>query len=88
MNNDVWGNFILYKTMKIIKKVTTETYSDAEDIVEAFDMEKIFHDLRQGDLFITQYFNLLIFETTKWDCPKDVIKYKKIVEKKHAYKFL
>lgn len=82
--------------MKIIKEVARETYSDAEDIVEAFDMEEIFHDLRQGDLSITQYFNLLtcywqqldIFETTKWNCPTDVIKYKKIIEKKHAYKFL
>lgn len=59
MNNDVWEHFILYKTMKIIKKVTRETYYDAEDIVKAFDMEKIFHDLRQDDLSITPYFNLL-----------------------------
>ena len=29
-----------------------------------------------------------MFETTKWDCPMDAIKYKKIVEKKLIYKFL
>ena len=29
-----------------------------------------------------------MFETTKWDCPTDAIKYKNIVEKKQIYKFL
>ena len=29
-----------------------------------------------------------MFETTKWDCPMDAIKYKKIIEKKQTYKFL
>ena len=29
-----------------------------------------------------------MFETTKWDCPMDAIKYKKNVEKKLIYKFL
>ena len=45
---------------------------------------------------ITQYFSRLprywqqlnTFETTKWDCPTDAVKYKKIVEKKRIYKFL
>lgn len=65
MNNDVGGNSILYKMMKKIKEVARETYSDAEDIVETFDMEEIFHDLRQGDLFhsIFQSLNLLLAAT-------------------------
>ncbi|GAV80883.1 hypothetical protein CFOL_v3_24342, partial [Cephalotus follicularis] len=28
-----------------------------------------------------------MYETTKWDCPTDAAKYKKIVEKKQSYKF-
>lgn len=29
-----------------------------------------------------------MFETTKWDCLMDAIKYKKIVKKKQTHKFL
>ncbi|RVW47647.1 hypothetical protein CK203_115958 [Vitis vinifera] len=77
-----------FKGWKEVKYI----YSDIEDTTEAFEIEGILHDLRQGDLFATQYFNLLarywqqldMFETIKWDCPMDAIKYKKIVEKKQT----
>ena len=91
INNETRGNFILYEMTQEIQEVKY-IYSDIEDTTEAFEIEGILHDLRQGDLFATQYFNLLarywqqldMFETIKWDCPMDAIKYKKIVEKKQT----
>lgn len=79
-----------------IWEVARETYYDIEDTIETFEIKGILHGLCQGDSFATQYFSLLtcywqqldMFETTKWDCLMDAIKYKKIVKKKQTHKFL
>ncbi|GAV73455.1 UBN2_3 domain-containing protein [Cephalotus follicularis] len=96
MTNNVGDNFIFYETAQETWEAVREAYSDTEDAVEAFKIEGILHDFRQGDLPVTQYFNHLtrywqqqdMYETTKWDCPTDAAKYTKIVEKNRTYKFL
>ncbi|GAV74420.1 UBN2_3 domain-containing protein, partial [Cephalotus follicularis] len=96
MTNDVGENFILHETTQEIWEAARKTYSDTEDTTEAFEIEGILHDFLKGDLPVTQYFSHLtrywqqldMYETTKWNCPTDAAKYKKIVEKKRIYKFL
>ncbi|KAL6340067.1 hypothetical protein AAG906_038902 [Vitis piasezkii] len=56
-----------------LTKMARETFFDIKDITEAFEIEWILRDLQQGDLFVTQY-----FKTTKWHCPTNAIKYRKI----------
>ena len=58
---------------KSIWEATRETYSDTEDTTESFEIERILHYLRQGELSVIEYFSLLtrywqqldMFETTK-----------------------
>ena len=90
MNNDIGGNFLLYEIAKEIQDVARETYSDSENTIELFEIQGIFHDLRQGDSLVTQYFNLLtrnwrqldMLEINDWDCPTNAD------GKKRVYKFL
>ena len=96
MTNEIGENFLLYVTAKDIWDVAKETYSSFDNSSELFDVESILHDLCQGDLTVTQYFNTLtrnwqqldMFEEYDWNCPEYGIKYRKIIEKKRLYKFL
>ena len=57
MTNEVGENFILYETAQEIWIAAKETYSNTKDAAEAFEIEGILHDFRQGDLIITHYFS-------------------------------
>jgi hypothetical protein len=59
MTNKIGENFLLYGTAKEIWNATRETYSSSENTSELFKIEAALHDLCQGDLSITQYFNTL-----------------------------
>ena len=96
MTTEVGENFLLYKTAKEIWDAARETYSSSENTSELFEVETRLHDLRQGELTVTQYFNTLtrywqhldMFEIYSWKCPDDSALYKKIVEQKRTFKFL
>ncbi|KAJ0046448.1 hypothetical protein Pint_05386 [Pistacia integerrima] len=96
MNMDIGENFLAFETAKEIWDAAKETYSDIENTSEVAEIERILHDLRQGDLTVTQYFNILtcnwcqldMYEVHNWSCTTDGLLYKKIVEKKLVYKFL
>ena len=96
MNTDIGENFLLYGTTKEIWDAARETYSNFENTSEIFEIEATLHDLRQGDLSVTQYFNILschwqhldMFEVHTWKCPEDTALYQKIVEQKRTFKFL
>ena len=96
MNNDIGENFLLYRTAREIWEATKEAYSNNENTSELFEIESILHDLRQGELSVTQYFNTLtrhwlqldMFEELNWNCTEDGVKYKKIVEQRRVFKFL
>jgi hypothetical protein len=96
MTNEIGENFLLYGTAKEIWEAARETYSSSENTSELFEIEAVLHDLRQGELSITQYFNTLcrhwqhldMFEIHSWNCPKDTILYRRIVEQKRTFKFL
>lgn len=59
MNVDIVENFLLYQTAQEIWEVVRETYSSSENSSGQFAIKCIFHDLRQGDLIVTQYFKTL-----------------------------
>ena len=59
MTYEVGEDFILYETTQEIQAAAKETYSDTKDTAEAFEIEGILHDFRQGDLTVTQYFSQL-----------------------------
>nr|CAD1831090.1 unnamed protein product [Ananas comosus var. bracteatus] len=96
MMPDIGENFLSFETAKEIWDAAKETFSDAENTSEVVEIEGILHDLRQGDLTVTQYFNILTrnwrqldtYEVHKWSCTTDASLYKQIVEKKRVYKFL
>lgn len=96
MTNEIGENFLLYETAKEIWDAVKETYFNNENTSLLFEVESILHDLRQGNMSVTQYFNTLtrhwqqidLYEELEWKCPDDGLKYKKIVDKKRVYKFL
>ena len=95
MTTEVGENFLIHKTAKEIWDAR-EMYSSSENTSELFKVETRLHDLRQEDLNVTQYFNILtgywqhldMFEIYSWKCLDDSALYKKIVEQKRTFKFL
>lgn len=96
MTTEIGENFLLYSTAREIWEAVRETYSDSENTSELFEIEGKLHELRQGDMQVTQYFTQLsrlwqqlhMFKNRKWDCTSDSLTYKKIVETKRVFKFL
>lgn len=96
MNNEIGENFLLYKTAKDIWDAAKVSYSSSENTSEIFEIEGKLHDLRQGDLSVSQYYNALtrywqqldMFESHNWKCSEDSALFKKIVEQKRTFKFL
>ncbi|KAI9162379.1 hypothetical protein LWI28_026726 [Acer negundo] len=96
MINDIGENFLLYETAKEIWDAAKQTYSNSDNTAELFGIESTLHDLRQGELTVTQFFNMLtrnwqqldMFEKHKWGCSTDGVLYKEIVEQKRVFKFL
>ena len=90
MTNEIGENFLLYNTAHDKRDVAKEFYSSKENTSEIFEIETTLHDLRQGDLSVTQYYNLLsrywqqldVFEEHQWGCTDDAKKFREIVEKK------
>ncbi|KAL5564556.1 hypothetical protein UlMin_027720 [Ulmus minor] len=78
----------------LINSMTTEV--GEKNTSELFEIEPRLHDLRQGELTVTQYFNILtrywqqldMFEIHSWKCFNDSALYKKIVDQKRTFKFL
>ena len=96
MVNEIGENFLLYSTAKEIWDAARDTYSSSDNTSELFSVESMLHDLRQGEMSVTNYFNMLtrywqqldLFEVHEWRCKEDRTQYQKIVETKRIFKFL
>ncbi|RVW35969.1 Retrovirus-related Pol polyprotein from transposon TNT 1-94 [Vitis vinifera] len=96
MTVDIGENFLSFDTAKEIWDTAKETFSYKENTSEIIQIEGILHDLCQGNLTVTEYFNTLTrlwrqldtFEIHNWNCVTDGFLYKKIVEGKRVFKFL
>ena len=74
MNNAIGRIFLLYTTAKVWDE-TKKVYLSNENTTKLFERESVLQDLHQGDLQVTQYFNLLtrywqllMYETHDWNC--------------------
>ena len=96
MVNEIGENFLLYSIAKEIWDAARDTYSSSDNTSELFSVESMLHDLRQGEMSVTNYFNMLtrywqqldLFEVHEWRCKEDRTQYQKIVETKRIFKFL
>ena len=96
MEIDVGQTFLFYKTAKKIWDAAKETFSNNKNAIEVFEIKSQLLDLRQGNLSITQHFNILswywqkldVFKELEWDYASDNIKYQKFVEKERIFTFL
>ncbi|GAV58382.1 UBN2_3 domain-containing protein [Cephalotus follicularis] len=96
MTIEMGENFMYYQIAKEIWDATRETYSNKDNTSSIFEIKGILHDLSQGEMTITDYFNALtrywqqldMLEDIKWHCPEDTQQYNKILEKERIYKFL
>ncbi|RVW68334.1 hypothetical protein CK203_064538 [Vitis vinifera] len=59
MTTDIGENFLSFDTAKEIWDIAKETFSDKENTSEIIQIEGILHDLCQGNLTVTEYFNTL-----------------------------
>ena len=90
MTNETGENFMYYKSAKEIWDAAKETYSNKDNTSEVFEIEGTLHDLRQGELSVTEYFNFLnklwqqldICEELEWKCPEDNNNTRKWLKKK------
>ncbi|KAK2977630.1 hypothetical protein RJ640_020537 [Escallonia rubra] len=86
MDTEIGQNFLFYDTAYEIWMAAKETYSDNDNTAELFDIKGALHDLRQGEMSVTQYYNTLSrfwqqldgFESLDWECPADASQYKKV----------
>ncbi|XP_021907636.1 uncharacterized protein LOC110821962 isoform X1 [Carica papaya] len=93
---EIGENFILYETAHEIWKAAQELYSSKQNTSAIFEIESTFHDLRQGELSVTQYYSILsrnwqqmdAFEERHWNCPEKTKNFKVFVEEKRVFKFL
>jgi len=73
-----------------------EIFSNLEDVSELFETENTLHDLRQGEMYVIQFFSSLthlwqkidLYEHYQWTCPEDAKLYRRILETKRVFKLL
>ena len=59
MDIEIGQNFLFYDTAHEIWMATKETYSDSDNTADLFDIKGALHDLRQGEMNVTHYYNTL-----------------------------
>lgn len=70
MTTENGENFLLYETAHDIWVAARKFYSSRDNTSVIFEIETHLHDLRHGELTVTQYYNAL---TRNWQQP-DVFK--------------
>ncbi|GAV76370.1 UBN2_3 domain-containing protein, partial [Cephalotus follicularis] len=60
ITNEMGENIMYHQTAKEIWDATRETYSNNDNPSAIFEIKRVLHDLRQGEMTITDYFNALI----------------------------
>ena len=76
---NIGENFLLYETAVEVWEAVKETYSHKDNTPESVTIEGALHNLRQGDLSVTEYYNKLqtywqqldAFEKYTWSSPED-----------------
>ena len=53
MTNEMGENFMYYETTKEIWDATFDTYSNKDNTSAIFELKRLLHDLRQGEMSTT-----------------------------------
>ncbi|RYE03343.1 MAG: hypothetical protein EOP33_09685, partial [Rickettsiaceae bacterium] len=93
---EIGETFLLYRTAAEIWQAAREIFSNSEDMSELFETENTLHDLRQGEMSVTQFFSSLthlwqkidLYEQHQWTSSEDSKIYRRIVETKRVFKLL
>ena len=88
--------YLFYKMAKAIWEVVQEIYFDMENTTQCFEIKFAIRTTRQGNLSITEYYNVLtelwqemdLFYEISWECPYNGVKYNKMLEKEQVFDFL
>ena len=79
MHSEIKESFLLYSTAAEIWHAAREIFSNSKDVSELFETENTLHDLRQGEMPVTQFFSSIahllqkidLYEHHQWTCPED-----------------
>ena len=85
--------YLCYETAKQIWDLVTESYSDSAQV---FEIRSSLRDQKQGNLSVTDYYNLLMglwqsldmFTNVKWKCGDDGTQYMQMLDKEQVFDFL
>ena len=67
---EIGETLLLYRTAAEIWQAARKIFSNSEDMSELFETENTFHDLRQGEISVTQFFSSLTHLWQKIDLYK------------------
>ncbi|XP_054808483.1 uncharacterized protein LOC129310613 isoform X3 [Prosopis cineraria] len=96
MTIEIGKNFLLSKIAHGACTIEKASCSSVNNKAILFGIECFLHDFRQGNLDVTQYYNVLLRQWQKWDlyeihqwyCETDAQYYNTLKEEKRVYKFL
>ncbi|CAN0870173.1 Retrovirus-related Pol polyprotein from transposon TNT 1-94 [Linum grandiflorum] len=96
MKPNIGENYLLHSSAKAIWDAAKTTYSTVDNTSALFRIETQLFQLKQGDMDVTDYFNLLghhwlhldMYEAIDWETPGDQEKFKQYIEKKRTLYFL
>ncbi|KAL4388664.1 hypothetical protein GQ457_09G015230 [Hibiscus cannabinus] len=79
-----------------IWEAAKETYSSSDNVAEQFEIRNKIHGLRQEEMSVTQYYNILTrywqqldsFDNHSWSSTADAALYKTITSQKRVFQFL
>ena len=88
--------YIFLPTTKDVWDVIRETYSDAENTSQIFELKMRLWQMKQGDWEVTEYYtemlglwqDLNLNCEEEWECTGDSVRFKKKVENKRVFEFL
>ncbi|CAN0910966.1 Retrovirus-related Pol polyprotein from transposon TNT 1-94 [Linum grandiflorum] len=96
MKPNIGENYILHPSAKAIWDAAKSTYSTVDNSSAMFKIEQQLFQLQQGEMDVTEYFNLLghhwlhldSYEAQEWDTPADLERFNSYIEKKRTLAFL
>ncbi|XP_028793645.1 uncharacterized protein LOC114749320 isoform X2 [Neltuma alba] len=96
LTREIGKNLLLYKIAHDVWTGERTSYSSVNNKAILFDTECFLHDFRQGNLDVTQYYNVLVrhwqlldlYEIHQWYCETDAQHFNALKEEKRVYKFL
>ena len=96
MKPSIGKTYLFLPTAKDVWDAVRETYSDAEDYSQIFDLKTRLWQMKQGDRDVTDYYMDMLgiwqeldlsFEEA-WECRGDSVKYKNKLENERVFEFL